>query len=42
MNFVITLEKERIDSLEELGKKMYLHEDASEKLLTSPKFLKFL
>ena len=42
MNFVITLEKERIDSLEEFGKKMYLYPDASEKLLTSPKFLKFL
>ena len=42
MNFVITLEKERITSLKELGEKMYLYPDASEKLLTSSKFLKFL
>ena len=42
MNFVITLEDQRIDSLEDLGRKMYLYEDASEALLTSNKFLKFL
>ena len=42
MNFVITLENQRIDSLEEFGRKMYLYEDASEVLLTSNKFLKFL
>lgn len=42
MNFVIKLEDQRITSLKELGEKMYLYEDASEKLLTSNKFLKFL
>jgi hypothetical protein len=42
MNFVIKLEDQVITSLRELGEKMYLYEDASEKLLTSPKFLNFL
>lgn len=42
MNFVIKLENQIITSLKELGEKMHLYEDASEKLLTSPKFLKFL
>ena len=42
MDFIITLENQRIYSLKELGEKMYLYEDASEKLLTSGKFLRFL
>ena len=42
MSFVIKLEDQVITSLKELGEKMHLYEDASEKLLTSPKFLKFL
>lgn len=42
MDFVIILENQRITSLKELGEKMYLYPDASEALLTSNKFLKFL
>lgn len=42
MNFTIMLEGERINSLKELGEKIYLHDEASEKLLTSNKFLDFL
>lgn len=42
MDFIITLENQRIHSLKELGEKMYLYEDAAEKLVTSEKFLRFL
>ena len=42
MSFVIKLEDKKMTSLKELGENMYLYPDASEKLLTSNKFLRFL
>lgn len=42
MNFVVVLEGKKFTSLEELGLNMYLYTEASEKLITSDKFLKFL
>lgn len=42
MGFIIKLQDQRLTSLKELGEKMYLYPDASEKLITSSKFLKIL
>jgi hypothetical protein len=40
--YVIELEGKLFSSFKELGENIYLHEDAAEKLLTSPKFLRIL
>jgi hypothetical protein len=40
--YVIELEGKLFSSWKEFGENIYLHEDAAEKLLTSPKFLRIL
>ena len=42
MDFIIKLQDQRLTSFKELGEIMYLYPDASEKLITSSKFLKIL